>query len=328
MKKLEIGLNHSAVITEDGRLFMFGNGNWGVLGQGNEQRARHDQPVLVEKFTQLGLKVVDVALGDCHTIALTDDGSVWTWGYGGKKGMFNWMYSQDVGALGHGDKEPSFVPKKVSFFEENGIEVQQVEAGLFHCNVLTKDNKLYTWGRGLYGVLGNGSNDYSLTPILNESVEGVKEESDPASTILRMASVDESSAVLMSNHQLNTWGKNDRGQLGVNPGIGIDMVESENMPTLVDLKDENEVPQSVKDFAIGQNTMLIRDHNDDLYQVGLRLHYEPKKLNFDEQVLDKSTVKMLACGRKHYIIVTESNDMLIWGNVVNEKSSTNSEGGL
>ena len=58
------------------------------------------------KFEKLGLKVVDVALGDYHSMALTDDGSVWTWGYAGKKGFFNWMYAQEVGALGHGDKEP------------------------------------------------------------------------------------------------------------------------------------------------------------------------------------------------------------------------------
>ena len=72
---------------------MFGNGNWGVLGQGNENNVKHDSPVLVSRFESMGLKVVDVALGQSHTIALTEDGNVWTWGYAGKKGFFNWMYS-------------------------------------------------------------------------------------------------------------------------------------------------------------------------------------------------------------------------------------------
>ena len=39
--------------------------------------------------------------------------------------------------------------------------------------------------------------------------------------------------------------------MGTGAGIGIDMVESENIPTIVDLKDENEVPQIAKDFCIG-----------------------------------------------------------------------------
>lgn len=74
IQKLRIGMRHSAAISEDGRLYMFGSGNWGVLGQGNENDARFDKPVLVEKFANLGLKVVDVALGEYHSMALTDDG--------------------------------------------------------------------------------------------------------------------------------------------------------------------------------------------------------------------------------------------------------------
>ena len=114
VKKLKIGLRHSAVITEDGQLYTYGNGNWGVLGHGNEKNIRVNEPKRVEALEHK--QVVDVAIGQYFTIALTSDGNVYTWGYGGKKGYFNWMYAQEVGALGHGTIESNFKPKKVSFF--------------------------------------------------------------------------------------------------------------------------------------------------------------------------------------------------------------------
>jgi len=81
---LRIGVRHSAVISDEGMLYTTGYGNWGVLGHGNEKNIRYYDPKLVTKFEKEGLKVVDVALGDYHTLALTDDGNVWTWGYAGK----------------------------------------------------------------------------------------------------------------------------------------------------------------------------------------------------------------------------------------------------
>ena len=61
VQKLRIGLRHSAVISEDGQLFTYGNGNWGVLGHGNEKNIRFDKPKRVEAFSKK--EVVDVAIG-------------------------------------------------------------------------------------------------------------------------------------------------------------------------------------------------------------------------------------------------------------------------
>ena len=61
----------------------------------------------------------------------------------------------------------------------------------------------------MYGVLGNGSNEYSLIPKLNESVEGIKEEGDEPTSILKLDSADEFSLILMNDGTLNSWGKND-----------------------------------------------------------------------------------------------------------------------
>lgn len=187
----------------------------------------------MEFFAKRNKKVVEVALGEYHTVALTDDGSVYTWGYGGKVGFFNWMYTQEVGALGHGDKKPYFFPKKVDFFEKNNIKIKKITAGLYHTIAISENGELYTWGRGLYGVLGNGSNSFSLEPEVNDELKTLREEDPEGKTIDKIESADEYTAALMKDGSLFVWGKNDRGQLGTGTGIGIDMVESENIPVAI-----------------------------------------------------------------------------------------------
>ncbi len=92
---------------------MFGNGNWGILGNGNEQNVGHQVPKQVEWFKAKDITVKDVALGERHTLALSDNGDLYSWGYGGKVGYFSWMFSQEVGALGHNDKKPRFRPRLI-----------------------------------------------------------------------------------------------------------------------------------------------------------------------------------------------------------------------
>ncbi len=42
VNKIYMGMRHSALISEEGKLYTFGSGNWGVLGHGNENDVRFD----------------------------------------------------------------------------------------------------------------------------------------------------------------------------------------------------------------------------------------------------------------------------------------------
>ena len=99
---------------------------------------------------------------------------------------------------------------------------------MYHTVAIDENDLVYTWGRGLYGVLGNGSNQYSLKPELNIDLQILKDEEKRV--IQKIDCADEFTGALMNDGTFYVWGKNDRGQMGVGAGVGIDMIESENTP--------------------------------------------------------------------------------------------------
>ena len=92
------GRDHSFAITADGAVWSWGDGYQGRLGHGDTQSQL--LPKKVEAFA--GRRVVAVAAGSAHSLALTADGAFFTWGKG------------DDGCLGHGeDLSDQLLPKKI-----------------------------------------------------------------------------------------------------------------------------------------------------------------------------------------------------------------------
>ena len=113
------------------------------------------QPKKIEAF--VGQRVIAVSAGPVHSLALTADGSVWSWGWGGE------------GRLGHGDEENQLLPKKVEAFAAR--RVVAVSAGPFHSLALAADGAVWSWGAGAYGQLGHG--DEQQDQLLPKKVEAL-----------------------------------------------------------------------------------------------------------------------------------------------------------
>ncbi|EOD05350.1 hypothetical protein EMIHUDRAFT_351053, partial [Emiliania huxleyi CCMP1516] len=148
------GAYHSLALTADGSVWSWGGGFSGQLGHGDEQ----DQllPKKIETFA--GRRVVAVSVGLYHSIAITADGSAWSWGDG------------DYGRLGHGDQQDQLLPKQVEAFA--GQRVVAVSAGARHSLATTADGAAWSWGLGGAGRLGHGDQQRQLLPKRVEAFAG------------------------------------------------------------------------------------------------------------------------------------------------------------
>lgn len=132
--------------------------------------------------------VVQVALGDYHSLAVRSDGAVWTWG------------DNSCGQLGDGTRANRSTPAKV-----NGLSgVVAVAAGRNHCLALKADGTVWAWGSNRYGQLGDGTHANRLTPSQVIELDGV----------MGISAGSCYSLALKADGTVWAWGVNDRGQQG------------------------------------------------------------------------------------------------------------------
>ena len=73
---ISAGLRHYAVIDDRGVLYMAGDNRWNQLGDGTNNKSKN--PVQLRSFTE---KVISVSCGDLFTMAITEDGKTYQWGF-------------------------------------------------------------------------------------------------------------------------------------------------------------------------------------------------------------------------------------------------------
>ncbi|CAH0486493.1 unnamed protein product [Peronospora farinosa] len=128
VKKIVCSTALTFLLTESGKLFTLGANGYGQCGIG-EESVSVQLPVHVDID---GDEIVDIAAGYQHGLAVTKDGTVFTWGKG------------ERGQLGFGTGNVD-APQEVIALK--GKKIAIVGAGFNYSCAVSEDGELYMWGK-------------------------------------------------------------------------------------------------------------------------------------------------------------------------------------
>jgi len=206
------GNAHSAALKNDGTVWTWGNNYRGILGDGTTET--RFAPVQVKKGDSYSTDgylhdVVNIALGEGFSVALKDDGTVWTWG------------NDSHGTLGLGGLPHNYQVSPVQVSKGNSSsmddylhDIVDISAGLNHVVALKSDGTVWTWGSNNQGQLGINvpNNIIKTAPV--QVVGGLLSDDDYLYDVVAISAGSDHTLALKKDGTVWAWGKNDCGQLG------------------------------------------------------------------------------------------------------------------
>ncbi|MCY1035368.1 kelch-like protein [Corallococcus sp. BB11-1] len=182
---LAIGEDHALALKQDGTVWGWGGNYARQMGNGT---SGHGTNALTPIHLNALTGVTAIVAGGLHSLALKQDGTVWSWGH------------NEYGQLGEGPRTNSLFPVRVQGLTGGAA----LAAGQFHSLALKQDGTVWTWGRNAHGQLGDGTTTLRFAPVQVPGLAGVK----------ALGGGYEHSLALKEDGTVWTWGRNDFGQLG------------------------------------------------------------------------------------------------------------------
>ncbi|RLN90046.1 hypothetical protein BBJ28_00009910 [Nothophytophthora sp. Chile5] len=186
---------HTAIVMDDGELFVCGCNDYGQLGTGDHNGRTVPRPVGF--FSRR--PVLAVACGQHHTVASLSGGGVVAFG------------KNDHGQLGiDSTSEPVLQPTRLAAPLDRAV-VPQLACGYHHTAAVTEDGAVFTFGRNDYGQLGLGHKLHMARPTPVESLARVR--------ITQVSCGCYHTLALSDDGKVFPFGRNNHGQLGLETSV-------------------------------------------------------------------------------------------------------------
>ncbi len=187
-----VGVNHTAAVTEDARLFTWGNGLSGKLGHGDsEMKPTPTEVKFFNKSKEEQILVASVFLGPNASAAVTKSGALYMWG-------------ETFDNTGSNGNEPKQVIIPSPSNVKGATAVTSVAIGEKHVAVLMADGRVYTWGNNAKGQLGRSGHEWE--PILAEKI-------NEKGKVKSIAVGPESTVVVYESGEFAEFGVNPEGKV-------------------------------------------------------------------------------------------------------------------
>ncbi|KAI6655894.1 Ultraviolet-B receptor UVR8-like [Oopsacas minuta] len=209
VRSVGCGQSFSFLVTEGGGTYSWGCGYYGALGHGNETSLL--TPKRIEGLK--GEKVKSIRGGAFHSIALTEDGKVFSWGrdHMGQLGLAPLSGTSKV-RLNHKTPEQVILPSTAT----------KISTFCNHSMILMEDQILLSFGDNTHEQLGHKMPSYDANKDLKKGKEECRvmilseKELETYIPILDMACGTSHSLAVTTCNKLYSWGNNSNGALGRN----------------------------------------------------------------------------------------------------------------
>lgn len=190
--------NSSYAIDENGGLWAWGEGGYGNLGNGSEEK---ENPLPL-KVDLPGKRVKQIATGRDHVLVLTESSEVYGWGLNA---------NSQVGHLPDRKRPgPSDWPERVlsprRLDEASALRPRWIAAGGNSSQLVGEDGKMYAWGT--WGSMVNGKVSYENLPVPEARLNDVGALSEAAMGAMHSVARDAKGNVF-------AWGWSFEGSLGI-----------------------------------------------------------------------------------------------------------------
>lgn len=193
--KVVSGAHHTLVLV-GGKVFAWGDSDSGQIGRIPAVRNRTQNSLNIES---MGLrKIKDVFSGAYHSFALDERSRVLAWGLNNR------------GQLGDGSTSTTCRPHEVKAL--SALDVLNIVGGEHHSMALTKDGRVFTWGKNDDNQLGHGEDTEEFKSP--KQVTGLTD-------IVAVASGSQFNFALDRSQRLHSWGMGDCFVLGNKQEVNI-----------------------------------------------------------------------------------------------------------
>jgi regulator of chromosome condensation len=269
--EIAAGDSCSFALTTEGAVYGWGTfrKNEGVLGFTKAIRTAW-RPILLDSIK----KIVNIACGSNHVVAIDKDNKVWAWGSGQQNQLGRRVIERKL--------EESLMPNPVGFhdpsFKRASRKLVTIACGDYHSLAIADDGHVWAWGANNYAETGNPENagDDSASvpaPRVIKSLEGKRVKALAAGSHHNMA--------ITESGELLAWGRCDSSQTGI-PTDLLDTIDDKEKL----LKAENGRPKilieptrvpglkDIRSAACGPDHTIALDKDGKAYSWGFSANYQ------------------------------------------------------